>query len=151
MAVASQPQSIAPVVAAGQVYVGEIASTGPSTVEVFDAAGVQGCAGTPKVCQPQARLVHDASTTAVAATQSLVFVATARTSTVEQPRLHTFALAGPTSCEGAVPRTCRPRWSIDLPADVGFAGPISIANGIVVVAERRGWLRRLRAPPVSRG
>jgi hypothetical protein len=135
----TEPLRSPPVVAAGRIYVGEQTAFVPQAdVEVFDAAGVTGCQGEPKVCQPQARLVHGASTAAVAATKSLVFVATARTGAIPTPGLHAFALADDIACEDTVPRTCAPLWSAELPADVGFPGPISIANGIVVVADDNG-------------
>jgi hypothetical protein len=135
MRLASDPLRSPPVVAAGQVYIGESILGQPTAdIEVFDAAGVAGCSGTPRVCMPQARLVHGASTLAVSATKSLVFATTAATQQVDRPRLHAFALASPTTCTGSVPRTCPPLWSADLRLDSFSPNVISIANGIVVVS-----------------
>jgi outer membrane protein assembly factor BamB len=128
------PLRFPPVVAAGQVYLGERIGD----VQVFDAAGVAGCAGEPKVCEPQASLVHNGSTLALAATKSLVFVATSASQVDPPSQLRAYALASPSTCEGSVPRRCQPLWSVDLRADAGFAGPISIANGIVAVAYDNG-------------
>jgi hypothetical protein len=138
MAVQFQPLFVPPVVADGQVYVGRTVAAAPGVgVEVFDAAGIAGCSGVPKVCQPQAVLAHGSTTFALAATKSLVFVTGGSTPTVPRGQLHAFALAGPTTCAGNVPRVCEPLHSLGLRA-AGVPGPISIANGIVVVPYDNG-------------
>ena len=114
-------------------------------MEIFDAAGVTNCSGTPKRCTPIGRLLTGFGTQRVSATAGLVFVSAARTQETPGPRVLVFDLAGVNGCTGT-PSACQPLKSLPLPDSFGFPYGISVANGIVAVAGDGGAVHVFALP-----
>jgi outer membrane protein assembly factor BamB len=99
---ASSTTNATPVVAQGAVYV-----YARSTLSAFDAAGITGCSGNPKTCQPlwTATVPNDGEQNSVpAVANGTLFVG----STADH-NLYAFDAAGTTNCSGT-PKVCTPLW-----------------------------------------
>jgi outer membrane protein assembly factor BamB len=107
-----------PAVAGGVVYVG---SHYNGTFYAFDAAGVSGCSGSPKVCTP----LWTASTSGI--TYSAAAVAGDVVFVGSSTHLLAFDAAGASGCSGN-PKVCTPLWSVPVP--VGSSSP-AVAGGVV--------------------
>ncbi|MGI9601110.1 MAG: PQQ-binding-like beta-propeller repeat protein [Acidimicrobiales bacterium] len=114
--------SAVPTIADDRVYV----TTGgaPSRLEVFDALGVENCAGTPAVCEPlwTANLGFEPLNphTATVA-RDRVYAPTG------QGRVRVFDAAGLDGCSGD-PVLCQPLWVIDT-GDTGRLSTIAASDG----------------------
>lgn len=117
-------------VANGVAYVaaGNIAG-----VYAFDAAGSNGCSGSPKVCVP----LWKSSKGGNAAT-----VAGGRLYSADQYGFYAFDAAGATPCQG-IPKVCAPLWTYSSGGD--FGGVPAVANGIVYIGHSGGTLPLLSA------
>lgn len=101
-----------------------------AVVEAFDAAGVQGCGGSPVVCQPLWGINRADATGApgvLSATPSLYLVVGGS--------LQAFDLAGNRNCAG-VPKRCTALTSV--PAIDGSSTVPAVAFGRVAVADGLG-------------
>ncbi len=135
--------AVSPAVAAGRLFVGESpdSATGTAYVESFDAAGQQGCAGSPKVCSPLVQFdTNGGATQGVSVTGTLLFASTA--STPQSPaKVAAWDLAANVGCVGA-PLRCVPLWTglIDTSL-VGFPVAPSVVNGVVAVSGNSGGIQ----------
>ncbi len=115
------------VVANNLVY----ASVGPnvrrSAVDVFDAVGVTGCAGTPKVCTP---VWSAAVPTSNGASSPVVVGGRLYVSSLDTT--YAFDAAGTTGCGGS-PKVCQPLWSAP-----GVSSHIVVDRGKVFVFDPQG-------------
>jgi outer membrane protein assembly factor BamB len=120
----SGPIYSTPAVSGGVVYVGNGNQLGTSgTLYAFDAHGVTGCAGTPRVCAPLWTASADGNLGSPAVGAGRLFVSS------NQGTLYAFDAAGVSGCSGT-PKRCTPRWTV--PSAVGADAPI-IANDVVYV------------------
>lgn len=124
---AAAPSSY-PTVVGNVVYASGNAGTSTTgELDAYDAAGVQGCSGAPKICTP----IWTASTPAglgqTAVDGNSVYV------TSTDGALYAFDATGVTSCSGT-PKTCVPKWSANLQVP-GF-GSLIVANGVVYASTR---------------
>ena len=122
----------APIVAGGRVYV----HRGPGEVAVLDAAGVEGCAGTPLVCSPLWTMaVPGPAQGAVAVAAGTVFA-------VGAGELFAFDAAGVTGCSGT-PKVCTPLWRTSSGGTV--RGDPLVVDGRVIVGSTTGAVRSYAA------
>jgi outer membrane protein assembly factor BamB len=130
-----QGLSSSPTVAGGVVYIG----SADGNLYALDAAGVSGCSGSPKVCEPLwtapsgGRIEY--STPAVVG--DVVFIG-------DDSSLHAYDAAGVSGCSGN-PKVCTPLRTINVP--VSYASP-SVAGGAVYVGARDGLLHAYSLPTV---
>jgi hypothetical protein len=120
--------------AGGLVYVADIYSR----LIVTDAAGVQGCGGAPKVCQPlwttaRAPFADAVPSPIVSGGRAFVLRSSAVTTDRE---LAAFDAAGVTGC-GGTPKVCQPLWSTPI-GNVGGLTALAVANGKVYVPDKFG-------------
>ncbi|MBV9953382.1 MAG: PQQ-binding-like beta-propeller repeat protein [Acidimicrobiia bacterium] len=125
-----------PVVSRGVLYVGtDQDAPKHDLLYAFDAAGVEGCSSSPKVCQPLWRSTSDAGATPAVA-GGLVYAATTNEAVgggaIET--LAAFDAAGTDGCSGT-PKRCSPRWlyQAEDACECVMAGPPSIADGRLFV------------------
>jgi outer membrane protein assembly factor BamB len=90
-------------------------------VYAFDAAGSNGCSGSPKTCVPLWR----ASKGGTSAT-----VVGGRLYSQDQYGLYAFDAAGATPCQG-IPKVCAPLWTYSIGGT--FYGVPAVANGTIYV------------------
>ncbi|MFN8041202.1 MAG: PQQ-binding-like beta-propeller repeat protein [Acidimicrobiales bacterium] len=113
---------------------GQFIGTGVAKVVVFDAAGVQGCAGTPKVCQPlwTAPLTGNAERvwTAPAVAGGRLYVPT-------ESGVSVFDAKGVAGCTGT-PKVCSPIATMSFGSAAGTRGGVTIANGVAYVGSMDG-------------
>ncbi len=116
-----------PAVVDGVVYV---ADRDEGDLYAFDAAGVSGCSGSPKVCQPlwTAHTGFVESSPAVAG--GVVYVGSFYDGT-----LYAFDAAGMSGCSGS-PTVCQPLWTTNL--GFGLSSSPAVAGGIVYDASNSG-------------
>lgn len=119
-ATAALPTS--PAVAGGVAYL----SSTDGTLYAFDAAGVQGCSGTPKTCAP---LWTASTNTAVSASSPAVAGGKVYIGS-DDGNLYAFDAVGVTNCSGS-PRTCVPLWT--GPTGGGVHSSPAVAAGVVYV------------------
>jgi hypothetical protein len=114
-----------PVLDGGTVFVSTFRGSGG--LFAFDAGGVVGCGGAPKVCQPRwtAAVASEAGPNVVG---GVLYVVDGGTH-----ELKAFDAAGVTNC-GGVPVTCLPLWT----APVSSSSVPSVAGGRVFVATSSG-------------
>jgi hypothetical protein len=139
----SQAAAMPPTVVDGKVYA--LASwqnvpvnghfDGPAVAElkVFDAAGVDGCAGTPKVCQPLWSAPLPGSTrmwTGAAVHGGRVYVPT-------EGGVSVFDANGVVGCGGS-PKVCSPIATMSFGWWPGTRGAVTIANGVAYVGSMDG-------------
>lgn len=101
----------------------------------FDANGVQGCTGTPAVCQPlwSAPLPGNAEhlgLVGIAVSGGHVFVPT-------ESGVSVFDAKGVTGCSGT-PKVCTPVATLTFGASPGTRGSVTIANGVAYVGSMDG-------------
>jgi outer membrane protein assembly factor BamB len=132
--------SVGVAIANGRLYaaIGE-AYTG---ISVFDATGVQGCAGTPKVCQPlwTAPVSGRQATGAPVVANGVVYVNTNGSTSPDiavDGRVQAFDAAGVQGCTGT-PTVCQPLWTRNVSSDpsITVAGSPVVVDGAVYVAGR---------------
>jgi outer membrane protein assembly factor BamB len=118
-----------PALANGLVYVG----ARDGTLYAFDAAGVSGCSGAPKVCAP----VWIAPTTfgagmrsSPAVSNGIVYVG------ADDGSLNAYDAAGFTNCSSASPRVCTPVWAAHFRFSISSSP--AIANGMLYIATSDG-------------
>ncbi len=113
---------------------GQTNATGAAKVVAFDAAGVQGCGGSPRVCQPlwSAPLAGNAGNvwTAPAVAAGRLYVPT-------ESGVAVFDAKGVTGCSGS-PKVCAPVATMSFGSAVGTRGGVTIANGVAYVGARDG-------------
>jgi hypothetical protein len=96
----------------------------------YDAAGSQGCAGSPKVCGPLwTAPIPSGQPPAVAG--GVVYVAGGGDSWTVFGRVFAVDAAGEVNCSGT-PRTCAPLWTAPTPG--GWLSPATVAGGRVYVS-----------------
>jgi hypothetical protein len=96
--------STAPVVVNGVVYATSVAVSAPQfQLEAFDAAGVNGCSGTPKTCTPQWTALLPGGAQSLNVSNGVVYVGTAA------GMLAAYDASGVKGCGGS-PKTCSPLW-----------------------------------------
>ncbi len=121
--------------ASGVVAGGVLYAPGVGGVRALDAAGVNGCSGSPKVCSPlwtgEIPLTNFVSTPAVSS--GIVYV------NVSSGMLLAFDAAGVHGCDGA-PKICTPLWSAEVTEGGALFGSPTIASGVVYVGDGRGYL-----------
>ena len=104
-------------------------------MRVYDAAGVNGCSGTPKVCHPLwTDQLYSAGGPPVVA-NGVAYVTTFsydQAETERAPRIQAFDASGTTNCSGS-PKVCTELWRQPLgTADTFFADePPIVVNGMV--------------------
>ncbi len=120
------PPQTAPAVANGTVYYAN------GTLYAFDASGVNGCGGTPKVCSP----IWTGAGTAFsspAVTNSTVYVGEAAFG--GQNGVAAFDASGTNGCSGT-PKVCDPLWFDSVSGGTvglgGYSSP-TVANGVLYV------------------
>jgi len=103
-----------------------------SVLAAFDASGVSGCSGTPKLCAPlwTSTVRSGVRFSAPAIANGVAFIGG------DSPGvLYAFDASGAQGCSGA-PRTCEPLWSSPAigrdPGDPVFSSP-AVANGTVYI------------------
>jgi hypothetical protein len=126
--------------------VGESPVDSSSRLRAFDAAGVQGCSGTPTICAPQ----WESTTTfinlrgltarAPAVANGVVYTASVTDPICFGPmcsvirHVYAFDVAGVQNCTGA-PKQCAPLLDLTPPRDLNaFTEPV-VANGVLYVGE----------------
>ncbi len=125
-------------VTGGRVYV----ATAVGTVVAFDAAGSDGCSGTPTTCT--ARWTGDTGSTigfsSPAISGSTLFIGAA------DGRLSAFDTTGGVGCTGT-PSVCDPRWT--MATGGAIAASPAVANGVVYVGSTDGDLYATDAAGVT--
>ena len=132
-------QRTAPAVANGVVYIASDPgpATGPNVPQgslyAFDANGLTGCSGTPKVCQPlwSAPLnTGDITTWSPIVANGMVYLTGEQGPSLTQAStgaVEAFDASGVTNCSGT-PKVCQPLWT--SASDVGYSMP-AVANGVL--------------------
>ena len=114
-------------VANGLVYVETTTNQVPAGpgIAVFDGHGVNGCSGSPVVCEPlwTARVTVNG--------YGGLSVGSGVVALMASTGLYAFDAAGTTGCTGS-PKVCAPLWRADIPGGPGYDLPV-IANGTVLV------------------
>lgn len=119
------------------------------TLTVSDATGVDGCSGTPVVCQPRWTAPPGAAWASAGygyappvVAEGKVFFMRARNPSGDPYAADVFAYdaAGATNCSGT-PTTCQPVWS--MPAGQAGWNPLSVAEGRVYVSDRTARATRV--------
>jgi PQQ-like domain len=123
----SSGNSGSPTVAGGVLYIAN------GTLYAFDAAGSDGCTGTPKICAPTWTAVTPGSPTGSppAVAGGMVYVGTSA-------GLDAFDASGTRNCSsGVTPETCSPLWTAAIG---GVGGSPAVAHGIVYAVSQTGLL-----------
>lgn len=121
-----------PAIAAGRVYVPRYTSGSSISpgVDVYDEAGVTGCTGSPKVCQPEFSLAAASNGSEVSVSEGQAYV---RAPSTSSSLLEAFDANGVTGCTGT-PVVCQPLWSAGAPpVDSRSNNPPTVADGRVMV------------------
>jgi len=124
-----------PIVAEGRLYM----NMEWGYLGAFDAAGVEGCGGTPRQCQPVWRAENGAGNGTTVA-DGVVYATTEVEGGVEvDPVLRAYDASGTRSCSGTPP-TCTPMWSATLgPAHgTGAISPATVVGGVVYLTAVTG-------------
>lgn len=124
-----------PAVTSSTVYVGEATYGAQSGVAAFDALGTNGCAGTPKVCDP---LWFDSVSGSVGlggyssptVANGVLYIG--GNAFGVGGSLYAFDAAGSAGCAG-VPRTCSPLFAYSLGSPMYLFSDPTVANGTVFV------------------
>ena len=126
-----------PAVADGVVYVG----SRDGNLNAFDAAGIVGCSGSPKVCEPlwTASSGHPESSPSVAG--GVVYA-----SSYYDGTLFAFDAAGISGCSGS-PKVCTPMWTA-LAGNIAAVSP-AVAGGVVYDGSMDGQLSAFDAAGVT--
>ena len=143
-----------PTVANGVVYVVSANGDG-DRLYAFDAAGVDGCSGSPKTCTPLwtfdavANLFgHTESSPTVA--DGVVYVGFNRQGGMSPTdgALYAFDAAGVIGCED-VTNTCAPLWTAPTDDFGEIVSTPSVADGVVYVTTSAGELRAFDADGIT--
>ena len=126
-----------PAVADGVVYIGST----DSNLYAFDAAGISGCAGSPRVCTP----LWTAPTGSFITSSAAVVDGTAYVQS-QDGNLYAFDAAGVSGCAG-VPKVCAPLWTAST-GSVSSSSP-TVANGVVYIGSSNGDLYAFDAAGAS--
>jgi hypothetical protein len=126
-----------PVVSGGVLYVGtEQTAPKHDLLYAFDAEGVDGCTGSPKICAPLWRSTGDAGATPTVAGGLVYATTTNETTNAFVTTLTAYDAAGSAGCSGS-PKRCRPVWRYRADdvcsGSCGLVGPPSVAGGKVYV------------------
>ena len=117
-----------------------------SRVGVYDAAGVAGCAGAPKVCTP-VWTNAPAPTGAWAVVDGIAYNVRV-SSPPGNDRLQAFDAAGVRGCTGT-PKVCAPLWEAPV---AGLTSPApAVVGGTAFVAGEGGLLASTRPPACAAG
>lgn len=126
-----------PAVSGGVAYVGSL----DHKLYAFDAAGLQGCGGTPKVCAPLwTAETGDLINSSPVVVAGRVYVGS------DDDKLYAFDAAGTTNCSGS-PKVCAPVWTASTGGDV-YSSP-AVANGVVYVGSDDGSLHAYDAAGIT--
>src|SRR3984893_6694892 len=118
-----------PAIANGMVFAGGGDSfTGAGKLFAFDAAGSQGCGGSPRTCAPL--WIGDLACCEISAP---VVVGNTVYATASDGALFAFDVNGGPNCTGA-PRICQPLWEATLDLEARNSS-IAVASGRVYVGE----------------
>jgi len=128
-----------PAVAGGVVYVVGSVWGGESwtgTLYAFDAAGIDGCSGTPKICAPlwTSSIEHDVQQSPVVAGGVVYFGDADGT-------FYAFDAAGTLGCSG-LPKTCAPLWTAEVAESVSDA---AVSGAVVYLTAERFGVEHLYA------
>jgi len=126
-----------PAVHNGVVYIASTTDgTLPARVNAFDAAGITGCSGVPRTCEPLwvSYTISIAGQTPISVVNGVVYVMLWRGIFSGYGEIFAFdEAAGSTYCSGT-PKVCTPMWSA-APSDTGTAlSAVAVANGFVYVS-----------------
>ena len=135
------PRSSHPRSAKGVVYTVDYEEgflEGPA-LRAFDASGVQGCSGAPKVCEPLWTSTTRGLTSAPMVANGVVFATSVSDLSCEidcTGIAHVLAFdgAGIQGCSG-IPRQCAPIHDVVRPRDYSLLGEPVVANGVLYVGE----------------
>ena len=117
-----------PAIANGMVFAGGGDSfTGAGKLFAFDAAGSQGCGGSPRTCAPL--WIGDLACCEISAP---VVVGNTVYVTASDGELAAFDVNGGPNCTMATPKVCQPLWSTGLDVELRKSA-IAVANGRVYV------------------
>jgi hypothetical protein len=105
-----------------------------SELKVFDAAGSEGCGGTPRVCQPLWSAPLPDSTDYVW-TGAAVFGG--RVYVPAESGVSVFDAKGEVGCGGS-PKVCAPVATLSFGSAPGTRGAVTIANGVAYVGSKDG-------------
>jgi outer membrane protein assembly factor BamB len=114
-----------PAVAGGVVYVVD----NDGVLRAYDAGGVAGCSGTPKVCSPLWTANAGQGNHAPAVANGRVYVASSGT-------VKAFDAAGTQNCSGS-PKVCTPLWTSPALGTISRSSPI-VANGVLFIGSSTG-------------
>jgi outer membrane protein assembly factor BamB len=128
----------APAVSNGVVYVG----SDDGKLYAFDAAGVTGCSGSPKICDPLWTAALGSIYSSPAVANGVVYVGS-----FDDGKLYAFSAAGVTGCSGS-PKTCNPLWTGATGGYIDTSSP-AVANGVVYVGSNDGKLYAFSAAGVT--
>ncbi len=134
------PSTSDPIVAGRMVFLGGGISN-RWTIVGFDAAGVRGCSGTPRVCQPVWQAAWPGGPTgsriSLMAAGGTVFATTEGLQTSAGPpsSVSAFDAAGVSGCSGAAQTSCTALFSVA--SDVSVVYP-SVAAGVLFVPRADG-------------
>ena len=103
-----------------------VTSGNTSGVYAFDAAGSNGCSGSPKTCVPLWRTSKGGLA---------VTVVDGRLYSQDQYGLYAFDAAGATPCQG-IPKVCGPLWTYNVGSS--FSGSAAVANGVIYTSHSSG-------------
>lgn len=119
-----------PVVAGGVVFA-QGATVSGRQVRAFDAAGITGCSGVPKVCAP----LWSTDDLATSVRESSLAVASGVLFRASGPSLRAYDGTGTLGCTGA-PKICAPLWSAPVGGTTTSAP--AVANGVVYIGADDG-------------
>ena len=118
------------VVANDLVYVGTTTNQVPAGpgVAVFDAHGVEGCSGSPAVCEPRwtSRVTVEA--------YGGISVGAGVVALKANTGLYAFDAAGTTGCTGT-PTVCAPLWRADIPGGPVHDLPVIASNTVLATSQ----------------
>jgi YVTN family beta-propeller protein len=141
-----------PVVSGGTLYVTSFSFTGtamhPGTageLEAFDANGVTGCSGTPKVCSP---LWQTTSPTYASMVPPVVADGAVLVGVAFGP-IAAFDASGSTNCSGT-PKTCTPMWESSITStswgdSLNGVEPLVVGGSILYAVDQNGTIHAFDA------
>lgn len=141
-----------PTVSNGKVFVVALGDAlADPALKAFDAAGVQGCGGSPVLCEPLfdvARASMAGVSNHLSATPSVLVMSGWSVIPFNPPiltqTLKTFDLSGSTNCSGT-PKRCSPLSTSSVGTDIGISSP-AVAFGRIALSDSAGHLKVFAVP-----
>ncbi len=131
-ATSSSSQVPPPAYASGNLF-----QSAKGNLMAFDGAGINGCNGSPKVCNPLwagTRASAETFTSAPTTANGVLYVVTTENAV---QKLKTFDVGGTTGCSGA-PKMCGSISSFTLPGGASSLAPIAVVEGTVYIGTSVG-------------